>query len=106
MDHEHTIGVWNNYENTETVTLNELKKKFKGDVDLHIRLGKEYCSHWSKKDDEEVKKDFNEDWNKYFDFWYNTGLIRFTYCPYCGEKLDWKKMKKEKWEDETDYSKT
>lgn len=65
MEHNCIIGVFNDYEDSELVSVNELKEK---------------RSCYSMKE--------------YTDWRYSTNLTRFVYCPFCGEKIIWKDIKK------------
>lgn len=85
--HECLVGIINDYENTEMVTLDELK--------CHIRDTSELI--------EALKKDvlFKDNlygvraWtlDDYSDKRKSTDLTRFEYCPMCGKKIDWKSIK-------------
>ena len=69
-EHECIIGEYYDYGNTCLVTANELKI-----------LTEEWHGFYSFKD--------------YCDRRKSTNLERFEFCPYCGKKIDWKKIKKE-----------
>ena len=85
--HECFVGIINDYDNTEMVTLNGLKH--------HIRDTSELI--------EALKKHelFNEhlygarawDLADYCDKRKSTDLTRFEYCPMCGKKIDWRTIK-------------
>lgn len=87
MEHNCYIGEWLDFENTELVTYDDLKEKIKSNNEtfeygLSI-YGEDFVNGLMKK----IKlKD-------YFDKRKNTNLNRFNYCPYCGEKINWKKLK-------------
>ena len=102
MDHEHTIGVWNDYDNTQLVTLSELKKVFKNDFDFSCWAYYENKGEPVPECIAKTRPSFDKKWKNHFDWRCNTNLTRFTHCPFCGETLDWSEMKKEKWEDETE----
>ena len=86
--HECSVGIINDYDNIRMVTLNGLKR--------HIQDMSEVI--------EALKKNglFNEHlygartWTlvDYCDRRKSTDLTRFEYCPMCGEKIDWKAIKK------------
>jgi hypothetical protein len=86
MCEECIIGLWYDYDITELITLNELKENVKENNKL-VR---------------EIKKDYPL-WdmgkimllNDYFDKRKSVNMTRFDYCPYCGNKIDWKSFKKE-----------
>ena len=69
-NHECVIGIRYDYDNTDLVTLEDLKR--------HINYPFRNTA-WSLKD--------------YCDKRKNTDLTRFDYCPYCGKKIEWKKIK-------------
>ena len=69
-EHECIIGVYYDYSGTEMVTASELK-----------RVTEEWPHFYSFKD--------------YCDRRKSTNLARFKFCPYCGKKIDWKKIKEE-----------
>ena len=68
MQCEHQIGEWIDYDNVHLITFKELSELYKTS-----------CYPL----------------NKYLDRRYSVNLIRFNYCPICGEKIDWDKMKKQ-----------
>lgn len=67
----HTIGLFYNIYDGYLTTIDELEQELKL-----------YKSKFELKDFADFKK--------------NVCMDRFIYCPYCGEKLDWKKMCKVK----------
>ena len=70
------IGVRYDYENTDIVTLADLKE--------HIETMKMLPSYFHQKPYELVD---------YCDKRKSTDLTRFNYCPICGKKIDWKAIK-------------
>ena len=64
MEHQCVIGIWNDYDYSPLITMNELLKLQPNT----IYTMKQYC-----------------DWR------YSTNLTRFSHCPYCGKKINWKK---------------
>lgn len=85
--HECFVGVINDYDNTEMVTLNGLKHHIQGTSELIEALKKDKlfnehlygCRAWTLAD--------------YCDKRKSTDLTRFEYCPACGKKIDWKAIK-------------
>lgn len=69
---EHTIGIWYEYEESYLVTLDKLKE-FEKDGSAF--------GDWTMDDY------LNED--------KETNLTRFDYCPYCGKKIDWVKLREQ-----------
>lgn len=63
MEHQCVIGIWNDYDYSPLITMNELLKLQPNT----IYTMKQYC-----------------DWR------YSTNLTRFSHCPYCGKKINWK----------------
>lgn len=76
---ECVIGMRYDWENTELVTLAELKEHIDFTTDFaednHCFAGKAYTL------------------SDYCDKRKNTDLHRFEYCPHCGKKIDWKAIK-------------
>ena len=70
------IGIRYDYENTDIVTLADLKE--------HIETMKKLPSYFHKKPYELAD---------YCDRRKSTDLIQFNYCPLCGKKIDWKAIK-------------
>ena len=85
--HECFVGVINDYENTEMVTLNELKRHIRDTSELIESLKKDKlfrdtiinCRAWTLID--------------YCDKRKSTDLTRFEHCPMCGKKIDWKAIR-------------
>ena len=75
---ECVVGMRHGYENTELVTLAELKE--------HIKRRTEFTKGWTF----EIKVYTLAD---YCDKRKSTDLTRFEYCPICGKKIDWKAIK-------------
>lgn len=74
----------NDYENTDLVTLAELKE--------YIEREKQFAER--HKDSEwlqSICKKYTLD--DYCDKRKSTDLTRFNYCPLCGKKIDWKAIK-------------
>ena len=71
------IGVIYDYENTDLVTLADLKE--------HIESHNEMVKFWKTHGFPEIKE------KKLVD--YSTDLTQFNYCPLCGKKIDWKAIK-------------
>lgn len=86
---ECVIGVINQYEDTKLATVSKLKEHMEDFRRLNGYI-RELCgdnmSWW----------DYREwAWKQYCDKRVHTDLTRFDYCPYCGKKIDWRKMKHE-----------
>lgn len=75
MDCVHIIGEWLEYEDTRIVTLEELKDA----IDDYNKY------RWSHE-----KKCTLQDYANKRE---NTNFTRFEFCPMCGEKIDWKKIR-------------
>lgn len=84
----HIIGLWVDYENTQTITLWGLQQKIKEQEETYA-----YCLNdpiWKKESDK-----FKPKWtlHDYCDRRRVTNLVRFNFCPSCGHKIDWKEKK-------------
>ena len=84
MEHECYIGIRHDYENTDIVTLEELKKHIESEKRLaeqnkDSEFWQSICSKYTLAD--------------YCDMRKGTDLTRFRYCPFCGQKIDWKAMR-------------
>ena len=86
-NHECIIGIWYDYGDTQTVTVNELKQKVSNNF--------AFCGHCISEELQLYNTMHSISLSDYFDFRKSTNLSRFDYCPVCGKKLDWKQMKKE-----------
>ena len=84
-EHECVIGILLLYDDFILATVEDLKKHIKYRENYNKSLGKEFDwlskKIWSLKDYADKRK--------------NTNLIRFDYCPECGKKIDWAKIRKE-----------
>ena len=85
-DCKHFIGLWYDYDNTGMITLEWLKYKLKEKENLY----KAFCNDSSK-----VAESFKPRWalDDYLNKRKRTNLVRFNFCPDCGEKIDWKGMR-------------
>lgn len=77
------IGVRYDYENTDLVTLVDLKE--------HIESHNRMVEFWQTCGFPATKEEKLSD---YCDKRKSTDLTRFNYCPLCGKKIDWKTIKK------------
>ena len=78
------IGVRYDYENTDLVTLTELKEY----IERENRLAERH------KDSEWWQSICNKyTLDDYCDRRKSTDLTQFNYCPLCGKKIDWKAIK-------------
>lgn len=80
MEHECIIGMYNYYENTDLITCSELINKNKRDWSLY-KTAYTWLSPPTPLED-------------FFNKRKNTELTRFNYCPVCGKKIDWNKLKR------------
>ena len=76
------IGVRYDYENTDLVTLADLKE--------HIESNNEMVEFWQTHGFPAAKEKKLVD---YCDKRKSTDLTQFNYCPMCGKKIDWKAIK-------------
>ena len=76
------IGVRYDYENTDLVTLVDLKEH----IESHNGMVEFWQTHGFPATKEKTLAD-------YCDKRKSTDLTRFNYCPLCGKKIDWKAIK-------------
>lgn len=81
--HKCVIGMLNDYENTELITLEELKEHIESvrATAIYYKTLSLSLKHYELSD--------------YCDKRKTTDLTRFEYCPFCGQKIDWERIKKE-----------
>lgn len=79
-EHECIIGVYHEYEETDSITFNKL-------VDINMREQGWYEKGYILSKPLPLQE--------YFDKRIPTNLGRFDYCPKCGKKIDWSQLKKE-----------
>lgn len=79
---DHIIGVLHDYDNTRLITAKELNDEIEYNK-LHKDCYKTYGY--------DLKRNIY-DWNDYSDRRKNTDIERFSYCPLCGTKIDWKRL--------------
>ena len=89
--HECIIGLLNDYDNTKLVIINELLQEIKDEVSVCNYLSLLYKEYGII--DKEIESTYTL--KDYCDKRKSTNLTRFDYCPYCGKKIDWKKIKNE-----------
>ena len=77
---EHAIGFICDYGNSDIITLEELKERIESMKEL---CEKEYIFKYYTLSD-------------YCDFRKSVDIQRFNYCPFCGEKIEWKSIAKAK----------
>ena len=86
--HECFVGIINDYDHTEMVTLNGLKRHARDTSELIESMKKDGlfkdfihgCRAWTLADYGDKRK--------------STDLTRFEYCPACGKKIDWNKIRR------------
>ena len=84
MQHDCYIGLRNDYENTDIVTLEELKMY----IETEQKLAEQHKdSDWWQS----ILCKYTLD--DYGDMRKSTNLTRFRYCPMCGKKIEWKQIK-------------
>ena len=76
---ECVIGIRYDWENTELVTLAELKKYI------------DFITDFAEDNPCFIRKAYTL--SDYCDKRKKTDLYRFEYCPHCGKKIDWKTIK-------------
>lgn len=83
---EHIIGLYNYCEGVENITLKDLKWYINNNNNTYKYIINKYPN-----DKEKIQKPFQ--FKDYADRRKSTNLDRYNYCPICGEKIDWKKIK-------------
>lgn len=84
--HTHIIGVMWHAEYGDLVTFEDVVEEVKDTL-----LLKSYFIEEFGKAPEGFQKAVSLE--KYMDRRVSTNLTRFEYCPFCGEKIDWKRLK-------------
>lgn len=88
MNHEHIIGIFWNYESGDLVDFSELIEEVNESWSSYQYAQKIGCIG-PRFQNEPLQLE------AYCDRRHTTNLYRFEYCPTCGEKIDWKALKKE-----------
>lgn len=81
--HECVIGIWLDYDDTDTVTFRQLKYEVERNAAFE---------EWKNKNLAGTKAKVKT-LSDYTDKRKSTNLQHFDYCPYCGKKIDWKGLK-------------
>lgn len=86
------IGILNYCEGYDLATVDEVKKH----IEDHHRFN-EYLDEKYGNDNAWLKhiRKTEWTWKQYCDRRVNTDLTRFNHCPFCGERIDWRKLKNE-----------
>ena len=87
--HECIIGLLHDDHYDELVTIKDLFEEIKIQSTVYNDLCDMYKKYFNKK----PKAPYTL--KDYCDRRKSTNLTRFEYCPYCGKKIDWKKIKNE-----------
>ena len=90
-EHECVIGELYDYDNTRLVTTNELLQEIKDRI-LQCKYMNDLYKEYTMID---INIRPNYTLKDYCDRRKSTNLTRFEFCPYCGKKIDWKKIKEE-----------
>ena len=79
--HECVIGLLSNYAGGEIVTLEELMNHIQERIHFNEIVGNEAIKEivWTLKDYSNGRK--------------STDFLKFHFCPMCGKKIDWKKIR-------------
>lgn len=88
-NHECVIGLVRRNDDSELVTVEELKEHIAKRIEYNRYLteaGLSHC-HWLRYKEWSLKD--------YCDRRKSTDLTRFDFCPMCGKKIDWKRIKEE-----------
>lgn len=76
------IGMLLDYDNSKLITLNELKEH----IDSQNSLIDNELHKWIFPKAKKISLSDYKDRRK------NNDIYRFSFCPYCGEKIDWKNL--------------
>ena len=89
-EHECIIGLLHDDYGNNLVTLKDLLEEIK----IQASLYQDFCDMYARYSPGRTPKApfILAD---YCDKRRSTNLTRFEYCPYCGQKIDWKKIKEE-----------
>ena len=87
-EHECIIGLLHISRDEMLVTLSDLLYDINFHMELYNGTKEEYWNYWASR-----KLPYTL--NDYCDRRKSTNLTRFEFCPYCGKKIDWKKIKSE-----------
>ena len=87
-EHECIIGLlYYDYEDVDIATLEDLNKYIEETKDIN----RNYRSTYNQLPDWLYRKEYTL--QDYADKRKSTNFTRFDFCPYCGKKIDWKKIK-------------
>ena len=86
-EHECIIGLWHEYDNTKLVTANVLLELIQDTKELYNY----YCNLYTKYGLDKPQTPYTL--KDYCDRRKSTNFERFEFCPCCGKKIDWKKIK-------------
>lgn len=88
MNHECIIGLYYDYDGPSLITLNDLEyyRERDEEVEKIAKADPVYASIYLRK---------TYDFADYFDKRKNVNMRRFEYCPTCGKKIEWKKLRSE-----------
>lgn len=81
------IGILYDYDNTNTVTASGLRRWLSDRIECHQNALNDPV--WNKYSDQ-FKTPYSL--KNYVDKRCSTNLARFTYCPVCGKRIDWKSL--------------
>lgn len=88
MEHDCVIGLLAKHDERYLVTIEELEKHIADSIDFF---------DWIKENGYSLfpgNRTSAYTLSDYTDFRKNTDLHRFMYCPYCGQKIDWKQIRR------------
>lgn len=89
--HECVIGMYYDYNNAKLVTVNELLEEIHDDLSSYNYISVLFNTYGITN--KKIKPPYTL--KDYCDKRKSTNLTRFEFCPYCGKKIDWKKIKEE-----------
>ena len=88
-EHECIIGLLHDYDDAKLVTVSKLLEEIKYERQHYSYM----CNLCKKYNIDKPTKYYTI--KDYCNKRKSTNLERFEFCPYCGKKIDWKKIKNE-----------
>ena len=92
MKHDCYIGLYHDVDNSFLITLDGLKREIEDTIYLNNIVKDEY----GQVDGYERLLHKEYPLEEYADGRKSTNLSRFSYCPCCGKRIDWKVLRKDK----------
>lgn len=88
-EHKCSLGILHHTDYSEIVTEDELRKSIEDTQEYNKHLEQDPIF---RKEADSLRAKVYE-MKDYADGRKSTNLTRFKFCPYCGKKIDWKKLR-------------